>query len=178
MKKIKILKVLVDISIVTLFMISVFFLAKLSPWMTKFDNFSDSLPQQESFDKLRLAFRFLPILLSLRAVIPLVFFIVLLFFIRKVLVSILKEAIFSLRQVKFIKTIATVYLVFSGILFLSNLLTAISYVSKNGSQVVFKAVLTTLSGSVGYLITSLVVYIIAEIFLVGAKLREENDLTI
>lgn len=178
MKKIRILKILVDVSILALVALSVFFVVRLSPWMTKFGGFSDNLPQQESFDKLRLTFKFLPILLSLRAVIPLIFFIVLLFFIRKVLVSILKESVFSLRQVKLIRTIATVYLVFSGVLFSFNLLTAISYISKNGSQAVFKAMISTLSSSVGYVITSLVVYIIAEIFLVGVKIREENDLTI
>jgi len=178
MKKIKFLKILVEISIIGLIVIGVFFIIKLSPWMLKFNEFSGNMPQRADFGKLRVLMMFLPILASLKVIIPLIFFTVILIVIRKVLISILSESIFSLKQVRLIKKVALIYLVFTGLIFFFNLIVVVSVALKNKPELALKYVSSTLGNSIGYVITSLIAYIIAEVFLVGTKLKQEAELTI
>lgn len=178
MKKIKLLKVLVEISIIGIILFAIFFLVKLSPWVLKFNELSGNMPQRADFGKLRVLMMFLPILASLKVIIPLVFFTVVLIIIRKVLISILSESIFSLKQARLIKKVALIYLIFTALIFFFNLIVVISVVLKNRPELALKYVSSTLVNSIGYVITSLIAYIIAEVFLVGAKLKQEVELTI
>jgi len=178
MKKIKLLKVLVEISIIGLILFAVFFVVKLSPWMLKFNELSENMPQRADFAKLKVLMLFLPIIASLKIIVPIVFFLVVLIIIRKVLISILTESIFSLKQARLIKKVAVIYLIFTALIFLFNLMIVISVALKSKPELVLKYVSSTLGSSLGYVITSLIAYIIAEVFLVGAKLKQDAELTI
>ncbi|WP_461790294.1 DUF2975 domain-containing protein [Pedobacter sp.] len=179
MKKLKLLKSLLEISIVGLVVFTIYFVFKLNPWFVKFNDFSERLPQQENFNHLRTMMKILPVLASFKMIIPTVFFLVVLITMRKVLIAIIEDGIFSLKQAKLVKKIAGIYLVLTGILFSFNVLVGIpALILKADNSAALKFLFTTLSSSLSYLLTSLIAYVIAEIFFVGMKLREENEYTI
>lgn len=179
MKKLKVLKLLIDISIIGLVIFTVFFVFKLNPWFAKYNNLSERMPQREDFNQLRMIMKIFPILASFKFIIPTAFFLAVLVIMRKVLTAIIKDGFFSLKQVKLVKRIAVIYLILTAILFSFNLLIGIPALLFRGDNAsALKFLFTTLSSSLSYLITSLIAYVIAELFLVGMKLREENEFTV
>lgn len=155
-----------------------FLVIKLNPWMVKFNDFAGNLPQSGKFDNIKLVIRFLPVLASLKLFIPVFFFISILMHLRKILISFVRDGAFSIIQVALIKRIAVIYLIITTMFFSFNLSIAISAVINGENEVVMKLVASTLIGSLSYLITSLIAYVISEIFLIGFKLRQEADLTV
>jgi hypothetical protein len=178
MKKVQILKIVVEVSIVGLILFAVLIFFKAVPWMGKFNQMADRIPTTEQFNGIRRMMVILPILGGLTGIIPIIIYLPILWTLRKILISILTDSIFSWQQVALIKRLAVFYLIFTGMIFTFNLIRSISLMFKGTSEKAILALSAGLGSSLSYLITSLIAYILAEIFIAGLKLKEDDELTV
>jgi hypothetical protein len=104
---------------------------------------------------------------------------VILITIRKVIKSILDEAIFQEEQAQKIKKIAIYFLCFAGLLVLFNLALVFA-IYADGKIDSFKGIVASVKMAVfeSYLLTGLIALGLTHIFIAGMNLRKEQDLTI
>ncbi len=150
----------------------------LSPYQGKFSALADRLPSSPKFDSFRSLYKLTTYFYLFVAIVPRILFAIVLFYIRKIVKSILEGDVFRADQAKMIRKIAYYFLGFACLLLFFNVMVTIASLQK-GNMKVFQASLLSLLGVFErYVLTGLIGLGIVEVFISGMKIKEEQDLTI
>ncbi|RYG18462.1 MAG: DUF2975 domain-containing protein [Chitinophagaceae bacterium] len=149
-----------------------------TPWVQKFWDLSDRFPDSDKFDSIKMSIRWFAYLALIPILISRVIFGIVLYEIRKIVKSILVEGVFHANQAARIRKVAY-YILGIACLILFFKLTYTGAALLKGNMKVFT---TSLVGVVSvferYVLPGLITLGIAEVFISGTKIKEDQDLTI
>jgi hypothetical protein len=177
-KKLTTLLRFIEVAIILTGVSLIFVVFYAVPKAEKFNDFSKRLPDFGGFDSLRQALKLVTYAMAFKVIAIRVFYLVILLNIRKILKSILNGELFQAEQAKTIRIIAIYFLCFAGALIFLNLLLMFTAITKDNHQALMSAIANLVSIFENYLLTGLIGFAIAEAFILGAKLKQEQDLTI
>jgi|GEM_PF-1659506 len=170
--------VLIVVSIVIIMLFVIYY---GTPHIGKFRLFSESLPNSAGFGKIKFLAGLIPLLVIARlmpVVLVQVFYAFILWQMRKIVISMLVDDVFRWKQIILIRKIAYWFLGIACIFMLFALLFSLAALEK-GNMKVFVASLTTMASIFQrYILSGLISLGLAEVFIYGMKIREEQDLTI
>ncbi|MEE1944714.1 DUF2975 domain-containing protein [Pedobacter sp. KR3-3] len=107
-----------------------------------------------------------------------IFYGIVLFQVRKIIQSILEDGVFQMNQVSMIKRISALYLILAGLALCFNLMLMVASM-QNDNQFMLKAsTMNLVSIFERFVLTGLIIMGVAQVFLTGAKIKEEQRLTI
>jgi hypothetical protein len=111
-------------------------------------------------------------------IIPRILFGIVLFYIRKIVKSILEGDVFRPDQAAMIRKIAYYFLGFACVLLFFNVMITIAALEKGNIKIFQRSLLGLVGIFERYVLTGLIGLGIAEVFISGMKIKEEQDLTI
>ena len=155
-----------------------FIYAYTNQYTQKFSDFADRLPSSGKFDSLRLGFKSISYVMLIPIVIVRVLYGIVLYQIRKIVKSILSGGVFRADQASRIRKIAYYFLGFACILLFINIIITFSAYQKGNMKVFTSSLLGLVGVFERYVLTGLIGLGIAEVFISGMKIKEEQDLTI
>lgn len=150
----------------------------LSPYQQKFSLLADRLPNSQRFDSFRSLYKSITYLYVFAAIIPRILFAIVLFYVRKIVKSILDGGVFRADQASMIRKVAYYFLGFACLLLFFNIMVTIASLQKGNMRVFQASLQGLLSIFERYVLTGLIGLSIAEVFISGMKIKEEQDLTI
>ena len=177
-KKLTILLRYIEVAIVLTGISLLFVVFYAIPHAEKFNDFSRRLPDYGEFYSLKQILKVVTYAMAFKVVAIRIFYLVILLNIRKILKSILNGYLFQEEQAKMIRGIAIYFLCFAGALFFLNLLLLFIALYSNNPTALTSAITNLVTVFENYALTGLIGYAIAEIFILGVRLKEEQDLTI
>ena len=149
-----------------------------NPWAEKFSGFADSLPQSKGFDSLRFFFGWITYISLIPILLSRVLFAFVLYQIRKIVKSILEGGVFRADQAARIRKIAYYFLGFACIILLFKLLFTLAALFKGNTKVFTTALISLISVFERYVLPGLIGLGLAEVFISGMRIKEDQDLTI
>lgn len=149
-----------------------------TPWVNKFSDFADRLPDSRGFDSLKFSitwfayFALIPILISR------VVFGVVLYQIRKIVKSILVDGVFHENQANRIRKIAYYFLGFACLVLCFKFIFTLAALFKGNTKVFTTSLIGLVSTFERYVLPGLIGLGLAEVFISGMKIKQDQDLTI
>lgn len=149
-----------------------------TPWVHKFSTVVDRLPESEGFDSLKFAVKWSAYLLLIPILISRVIFGIVLYQIRKIVKSILVDGVFHASQAARIRRIAYYFLGFACLILCFKLFYTSIALLKGNMKVFTSSLIGLVSIFERYVLPGLIGLGIAEVFISGMKIKEDQDLTI
>ena len=177
-KRLSFLLKFIDIALVLILLSVIFSLGYAVYYAVKFAQLSDRLPSSEKFDGIRNSMSIISYLTMSKVVVYRVFLSIVLFSIRKIVKSILIYGAFQEEHAERIRKIAIYIMCFAGVLLFFNLILILAAYNKGNTKILTSSMLSLISIFENYVLTSLIAFGIAEVFIAGMKLKQEQDLTI
>ena len=177
-KRLTLLLKFIDIALVLIVLSIIFSLAYSAHYASKFAQLSERLPSSEKFDGLRNSMSVISYITMSKVIVYRIFLAVILFTIRKIVKSILTYGVFQQENAEKIRKIAVYFLCFAGLLLFFNLIIMLAAFNKGNSRILASSALNLISIFENYVLTSLIAFGIAEVFIAGMKLKQEQELTI
>lgn len=177
-KRLSLLLKFIDIALVLILLSVIFSLGYAVYYADKFAQLSDRLPSSEKFDGIRNSMNIISYLAMSKVIVYRVFLSIVLFSIRKIVKSILLYGVFQEEHAERIRKIAIYFMCFAGVLLFFNLILILAAFNKGNTNILASSVLNLISIFENYVLTSLIAFGIAEVFIAGMKLKQEQDLTI
>ena len=177
-KRLSLLLKFIDIALVLILLSVIFSLVYAVYYADKFAQLSDRLPSSEKFDGIRNSMNIISYLAMSKVIVYRVFLSIVLFSIRNIVKSILLYGVFQEEHAERIRKIAIYFMCFAGVLLFFNLILILAAFNKGNTNILASSVLNLISIFENYVLTSLIAFGIAEVFIAGMKLKQEQDLTI
>lgn len=177
-KRLSLLVKFIDLALVLIILSLIFSFAYSVHYANKFAQLSDRLPVNDKFDGIRNSMSTISYLTISKVIVYRIFLAFILFTIRKIVKSILNYGVFQEEHAEKIRKIAIYFMGFAGLLLFFNLIVMIAAFNKGNSSILAASALNLISIFENYVLTSLIAFGIAEVFIAGMKLKQEQDLTI
>ena len=149
-----------------------------TPWVHKFSTFADRLPESGGFDSLKFSVKWIAYILLIPILVSRIIFGVILYQIRKIVKSILEDGVFHADQAARIRKIAYYFLGFASLILCFKLIYIFAALLKGNTKVLTTSLLGLISVFERYVLPALIGLGIAEVFISGMKIKEEQNLTI
>ncbi len=149
-----------------------------TPWVLKFSGVAERFPDSGNFDSLRNVLRWSPYLLLIPILISRAIFGIILYQIRKIIKSILEDGVFHSNQAALIRKIAYYFLGFACVILCFRLMYTVAALLKGNMKVFGTSLIGLVSVFERFVLPGLIGLGIAEVFITGMKIKEDQDLTI
>ncbi|WP_182921132.1 DUF2975 domain-containing protein [Pedobacter planticolens] len=150
----------------------------MNMYSRKFSDFANQLPGSDSFDNLKLNFKWITFKALLPKIVSRLLYGAVLFYLRKIVKSILNGGVFQSNQAIMIRKIAYYFLIFACLLLFFNLMLMTVAIVKGNMRYFTSSLLGFIGIFEQYVLPGLIGLGIAEVFISGMKIKEEQDLTI
>ncbi|MES2653035.1 MAG: DUF2975 domain-containing protein [Bacteroidota bacterium] len=149
-----------------------------TPWVHKFSTFAERLPESGGFDSIKFSLKWFAYLALIPILISRIIFGFVLYQIRKIIKSILVDGVFHANQAARIRKIAYYFLGFACLILCFKLMLTLAALLKGNTKVFTTSLIGLVSIFERYVLPGLIGLGIAEVFISGMKIKEEQDLTI
>ena len=177
-KRLSLVVKFLDVAIVLVAISLVYWIVYNLPYVGKFSEFRERLPASNKFDDVRQRISFIVYFLIFIITVVHAIIAVLLFAVRRFLKSLINNGIFRLTHANKIRKIAIFFLCLAGLALFFNFIYLLAAFNKGNMPAFNAGVLSLMKIFENYVVTALIAFSIAEIFIAGIKLQEENDLTV
>lgn len=177
-KRLKLVLNAIDIALVLIVVSTIGSVIYLFPYFEKFQTLSDNMPQSEKFNGIRQTMRWLPFYSIIPTIVVRLLYGFILWQMRKIVRSILNGDIFRPEQAIVIRKIAFWFLAIACVfLFFSGMFSLAAF-AKGNMKVLATSLMNLINVFERYVLPGLVGLALAEVFIYGMKIKEEQEFTV